>query len=429
VHTKSNRTDRRRRQVVATVACALLAAACSSSSKTAAPGTTSAPAASTTSTIVPAPAGLPAFYSVPEPVPATTGTLIKWAVVSVPQLHGTVYRVMYVSQTIQNTPIAVTGVILVPKAAPPAGGYRIVSWGHGTNGMADKCAPSLDPASDVPLANALLDKGWELTSSDYQGEGTPGLLPYIAGVSAARNTIDIVRAARDLPAAHASTHYVVWGHSEGGQTAMFALSIGPTYAPELKLDGVVAGAPPSQFAFIYSFLLTSPFRFYLIMAAGGLHTAYGNAAPLDQVLTPAGIKLIPLLDQGCSDYVAGKVGNLDVSKLTKGDPFKVPSWRKVLMANDPQDIAKPSPAPLLIIQGGSDEQIPVISTQLLAKHLCGIGQDLERWIYPGRSHSGVIAPSAVDMIHWISGRFANDANPDPYKPVGQPGVQTTTCSS
>ena len=102
----------------------------------------------------------------------------------------------------------------------------MVSWGHGTNGMADVCAPSLSPTSAAPLANALLDHGWVVTASDYQGEGTPGLMPYLAGISAARNTIDIVRAARQLPAAHASKRYVVWGHSEGGQTAMFALNIG-----------------------------------------------------------------------------------------------------------------------------------------------------------------------------------------------------------
>ena len=70
--------------------------------------------------------------------------------------------------------------------------------------MADSCAPSLDPTQAVPETNGLLDQGWEVTASDYQGEGTPGLLPYIVGVSAARNTIDIVRAARNFPAAHAS---------------------------------------------------------------------------------------------------------------------------------------------------------------------------------------------------------------------------------
>jgi hypothetical protein len=80
-----------------------------------------------------------------------------------------------------------------------------------------------------------------------------------------------------------------------------------------------------------------------------------------------------------------------------------------------------------MIQGGNDEQIPVASTQLLADHLCGIGQDLERWIYPGRSHAGVIEPSAQDMVQWISDRFAEKANPDPYQPKGQQDIQVTRC--
>jgi hypothetical protein len=82
-----------------------------------------------------------------------------------------------------------------------------------------------------------------------------------------------------------------------------------------------------------------------------------------------------------------------------------------------------------MIQGGNDEQIPVVSTQLLARHLCGIHQVLQRWIYPGQSHSGVIAPSSGDMIHWMADRFAGGANPDPYKPTGQADVQTTTCGA
>lgn len=403
-------------------------AACSSSSPKAVEPVKSPP--TPTTTVIPAPAGLPAFYAVPKPTPITTGHLIKSEKIASAGLHGTVYRVMYVSETVAGKPVAVTGMIVVPKSAPPKGGYPVVTWGHGTNGMADSCTPSLTPANNVPLANALLDKGWEVTSSDYQGEGTPGLLPYIAGVSAARNTIDIVRAARDFPAAHASDHYVVWGHSEGGQTAMFALNIGATYAPELKLQGVVAGAPPSQFALIYDFLRTSPYRYYLLMAAGGLNTAYGNTrAPLDQVLTPAGMKLIPLLDKGCSSDLSKQIGNLDVSKLTKGDPFKIPLWKKVLEANDPEYFTKASPVPLLMIQGSNDEQIPPVSTQALAKHECGIHQVLERWLYPGQSHAGVIEPSANDMIHWISDRFAGGANPDPYKPTGLANIQTTTCPS
>jgi pimeloyl-ACP methyl ester carboxylesterase len=409
--------------VVAAAAIAVAVAACSSSSKSTSPS-----ANNTTSTsVVAAPTGLPAFYSFNEPIPPKPGSIVKFEKLAAPNLKGTLYRVIYTSTTVDNAPVAVSGIIVVPHKAPPAGGYRVVTWGHGTNGMADKCAPSLTPEQDAPLANMLLDKDWVIASSDYQGEGTPGLLPYIAGDSAARNVIDIARAAKNLPNVDVSSDYVVWGHSEGGQTAMYALHIGPTYAPELHLKGVVAGAPPSQFNLIYDYLQGSPFKYYLLMAAGGLNTAYGNRAPLDEVLKPRGLALIPQLDKGCSDYVSNLLKNIKVSGLTKTDPFKVPKWRKVLEANDPQQFKAKSPAPLLIIQGGSDEQIPPVSTEILAKHLCGVHQDLERWIYPGQSHSGVIGPSAGDMVHWMSDRFAGAPNPDPYKPTGQPDVQTTTC--
>jgi hypothetical protein len=398
---------------------AAVGAACSSS-----------PSASTAQkAAIPAPKGLPAFYAVPQPLPSGgPGTLVKAPQkVAAEGLHGTVYRVMYMSESVRNKPVVVTGLVIVPDKPAPAGGYPVVSWGHGTNGMADECAPSLDPTQAVPETNGLLDQGWEVTASDYQGEGTPGLLPYIVGVSAARNTIDIVRAARNFPAAHASADYMVWGHSEGGQTAMFTLHIGTSYAPELHMKGVVAGAPPSQFGVIYTFLKTSPYRYYLFMVAGAYQSAYGNsAAPVSKVLTPLGISLLPALDKGCSDYVAKIIDKYQVSQFSTGDPFTVPQWKTLLQANDPGDFSTASSVPLLIIQGGSDEQIPVVSTQLLATHLCQVGQDLERWIYPGQSHAGVIQPSFPDMVHWMADRFAGDPNPDPYTPVGMPGVQTTT---
>ncbi|HTZ09051.1 MAG TPA: lipase family protein [Acidimicrobiales bacterium] len=401
--------------LVLVAAGALVLAACGGS---AAPGRAA----------IPAPRGLPAFYAVPQPLPGRgPGTLLKAQRIAAPGLDGTTYRVMYLSTSVSGTVVPVTGLVIVPHGPVPAGGFPVVSWGHGTDGMADSCAPSLDPATAVPLADDLLARGWEITASDYQGEGTPGLLPYLVGVSAARNTIDVVRAARHLAAAHAGDRYVVWGHSEGGQTAMFALSIGPGYAPGIRLEGVVAGAPPSQFFAIYQFLTSSPYRYYLFMAAAGFHAAYGAKAPLDQVLTPLGQRLLPIVDEGCSNFVAARTSRYTLAQLTRADPFTVPAWKPLLEANDPGAIAHASPVPLLIIQGGADEQIPVVSTQLLATHLCGLGQDLERWIYPGQSHAGVIGPSAPDMVRWIADRFAGGPDPDPYAPVGMPGIQTTTC--
>jgi len=397
-------------------------------------------AASAAQPDIPAPSGLPAFYSVPQPLPAGgPGTLIKDEVVPDSNLIGaTLYLVMYKSVGPKRSLVPVTGMVAVPDGTAPAGGWPVVSWGHGTNGMADVCAPSLAGSSQIPGVNQLVAAGYAVTASDYQGEGTPGLMPYIVGTSAAEDTVTIVSAAHELPSVSLSPNYVVWGHSEGGQTAMFSI-YGQRYARQLRLRGVVAGAPPSQFPFLYNFLVTSPFDYYLLMVAGSFNSYYGSKrAPLNKIMNPPGVALVPQLDQGCSGYVKGVVDaavaatpHKTLADLIPQNPFNVSQWAKLLSANDPESFARKTSTPLLIIQGGNDEQIPVVSTQLLQTHLCSIGQPTKRWVYSGQSHAGVIAPSFPDMLHWIGDRFTTRSAVDPYVPTAGGNttitISQTTC--
>ena len=171
-----------------------------------------------------------------------------------------------------------------------------------------------------------------------------------------------------------------------------------TWAPELNLVGVVAGAPPSQLNLVYQALKTSPFKYYLLMAAAGFNAGFGDQeAPLDKVLTPAGLAAIPKVDEGCTDAISKATANVNTDDLVKADPDTVPEWAKLLDENDPGKFPAPAKEPLLIIQGGNDEQIPVVATSLMFDQLCKIHQVEQRWIYPGQSHAGVIAPSAQDM--------------------------------
>jgi hypothetical protein len=393
--------------------------------------------ASTSGASTPPPTGLPAFYSVPSHWPSKVpGSYIKSQKITVAGLNGNVWRVMYVSQANKAKPVAVTGYVEVPTGTAPSGGWPVVAWSHGTNGMADPCAPSLAiGTSDIPLSimNSFLAKGWAFVASDYQGEGTPGILPYIVGASAAEDTINLVHAALSVPGADTSKKGVEWGHSEGGQTAMCVDHIDPAYAKGLHLLGVVAGAPPSQFSLLDAFLKTSPYAYYILMVAYGFNAYYGNkAAPLTPVLTTAAKKLIAdvttkVKNSGeCTSILANSVATYvkagKISELQKADPYSVKAWKKLLNENDPGQFSYKSPVPLLIIQGGDDEQIPVVSTQILFTHLCSLGQVAQRWIYPGQSHAGVIGPSFNDMVQWISDRFAGGPNPDPYVPTGAPGI-------
>src|SRR3954469_8284582 len=415
-----------RRVAPLTVALVLLAA-CASDAKPSANSAASSSAAP--SRLLAPPAGLPDFYGVPDPLPAgQPGDVIKTEPVTVDGLHGTMQRVMYHSQSLAGDDIPVTGLIAVPTTPPPDGGYPVVTWAHGATGIADVGAPSINPSGTTGLANRLLDAGYVVTATDFEGLGTPGRHPYIVGDSEARGTLDIVKAARNLSDVHASDRYVVWGHSQGGHAAMYALHIAPQWAPDLKLQGVVAGAPPSQLLLIYQALQMSPFKYYLLMGSAGFNAAYGDeAAPLDKVLTPQGIDALRGVDNGCAGDFGKATANLSAADATKGDPSKVPEWSKLLIANDPGKFAEPSAAPLLIIQGGNDEQIPVPATALMFDQLCKIGQVEQRWIYPGQSHAGVIGPSFDDMLTWINDRFAGQPAPDPTPPTGQPDVQTHTC--
>jgi alpha-beta hydrolase superfamily lysophospholipase len=413
--------------LVSCIAVVGAAAGCSSGSSTTTATTTTVLTANT----IAAPAGLPDFYAVPDPLPAgQPGDLIKAEPVTVDGLDGSVWRVMYLSESLAGQPIAVTGLVAVPSSAAPEGGRPGITWAHGTTGLADTCAPSLDATKLDPIANQLLGQGYVVTATDYEGEGTPGRHPYIAGESEGRGVLDIVKAARQMPETDAGTRYVIWGHSQGGHAALFAGHIAADWAPGLDLLGVVAGAPPSQLLLINAALQKSPFKYYIGMAAAGLNAAYGDAkAPLDQVLTPAGLTWLQQVDTMCAGDLGTASKDIDFTTLQKADPATVPGWSDLLKANDPGTFTTPIPAPLLIIHGGNDEQIPVVSSAALFTQLCAIGQVEQRWVYPDQSHAGVIAPSFGDMLTWIDHRFAGEPAPDPMQPQGPPVPATQSCPS
>jgi pimeloyl-ACP methyl ester carboxylesterase len=351
------------------------------------------------------------LYALAVPLePGEPGDVIAVQAVEGLDVEATVLRVLYHSESIAGDDIAVSGIIAVPTTPAPAGGRVVLSWAHGTTGIADECAPSKDPAGQsVELIAPFLERGMVFAATDYEGLGTPGRHPYIAGVSEGRGVLDIVRAARALgDQVAASNEAVIWGHSQGGHAALFANQIAPEWAPELQIVGTVAGAPPSQLTLIAAALKNSPYRFYLGMVAAGWEAAYPDADPAD-VLTPLGVEQLAKVDTGCGAELATAWNDVPYDDLVKADPATVEPWATLLVENDPGFVVGESP--VLIIHGEQDEQIPLVSSKLLLDRMCGIGQVVERRTYPG-SHAGVIAPSLPDMLSWIDGRLAGDAAPN-----------------
>ncbi len=111
-----------------------------------------------------------------------------------------------------------------------------------------RAEPGPTPFAQIQGLTQFLAHGDVVVATDYPGLGLAGPHPYLVGASEARAALDLVRAAHNLPEAHAGTRFAVWGHSQGGQAALFAVGLAPSYAPDLQLVGAAAAAPVTDIA-------------------------------------------------------------------------------------------------------------------------------------------------------------------------------------
>ena len=92
-----------------------------------------------------------AFYLPPDPLPAGAPGKLIWSAPFKAIPGAQAWKVLYHSQALDGSDIAVSGVVVAPTDAAPAGGRPVISWAHGTHGIADQCAP-LRRADMVSLA-------------------------------------------------------------------------------------------------------------------------------------------------------------------------------------------------------------------------------------------------------------------------------------
>jgi fermentation-respiration switch protein FrsA (DUF1100 family) len=319
------------------------------------------------------------------------------------------YQIRYRSYSVSGAPIEVTGVAFVPNRPAPKGGWPTLSYAHGTVGLADRCAPSKNLSGlENVLAGTFNALGMAVVQSDMEGLGTEGRHPYLVGVSEGRGVLDAAKAIRSLPNKTVGNRLVVWGHSQGGHASLFAGELAKTWAPQLRLQGVVAGAPPSQLSNVRTSLTTSPFRGYLLMVAAGV-SASRPELDLSKVLTPKGLEVLPVVDRGCNSTVFGEANKYSFNDLIKVEGLKAPEWANALAENEP-GVGKIS-APVLIVHGDVDEQIPVETSATLKKVMCAAGTSVTRKIYPGADHGGAAILSLFEVSAWLKARV--DGKPAP----------------
>ncbi|MGW0247944.1 lipase family protein [Nocardia goodfellowii] len=155
------------------------------------------------------------------------------------------YRVSYRGTDYAGRPQIVTASVFVPAGTPPADGWPVIGYAHGTTGLGTAAAPSR--TGFLPLERDHIG-GWLaggniVAATDYEGLAAPGPHPYFNGEAVADDVVDAVRAAHgiDHPA---SPRWMVVGFSQGGHAALHVALMATGYAPELDFRGGVALCPP-----------------------------------------------------------------------------------------------------------------------------------------------------------------------------------------
>lgn len=145
--------------------------------------------------------------------------------------------------------VPVSGTLYLPKGEPPAGGWPLVAWAHGTLGISDACAPSWTghKPRDATYIQRWLESGFAVVATDYQGLGGPGPHPYLIWQAEGRSVLDAVRAALSAYRGRLAPKVFVTGQSQGSGAAMGATVIAKSYAPDVPLVATVATGLVSTF--------------------------------------------------------------------------------------------------------------------------------------------------------------------------------------
>lgn len=352
------------------------------------------------------------FYALPTAAPlpsAEPGTVIRSERIASAPEGMAAWRVIYHSVDQAGADIPVSAVVVAPDAPAPGGGRTVVGWGHPTTGAATHCAPSLaaDPFSLIEGLHELIAAGYVVTATDYPGLGVAGASSYLLGVPESNSLLDSVRAAQQIDGTGAGSSLLLWGHSQGGQAALFAAERAGDYAPELDLKGVAVAAPAADLTALMSADIVDvsgvTIASYAIPAYQAAYAAEYPATTLDAILTPAGAEATPkmaalcLLSENAELHaIAGPL----IGGYVTSDPATTEPWQTLLQANSAGNA--PITVPVFVGQGLSDALVVPSSTRAYVASLCAAGTDVVFRTFPGVDHGLAAYAALPEVLPWFA---------------------------
>jgi len=322
-------------------------------------------------------------------------------------------RILYTSTDgVSGTaPIVVSGAVFVPRGTPPAGGWPVVAWAHGTLGVEDACAPSwLGRAyRDESYLNRWLLEGFAVVATDYQGLGVPGPNPALNNRSNAYTLLDSVRAALHLVPS-LSNRTVLIGQSQGGAAVVAAAGYAPDYARDLHILGAVStGAmytppyplqrPPAHPDKVEG---TIAYEYYSVLAAQQIDPTLKPS----EIFTPRGEALFEHARSTCVIPLEADVelaGLTPANALQPSGRARLAGWWSAWQRFPTLKFA----IPLFISIGSDDPGAP--GQRALVKDACAAGTVVEAHGYPGHDHNGTVNRSLEDSVPFIKRLLAGQA--------------------
>ncbi|MBJ7332086.1 MAG: hypothetical protein JHC95_19465 [Solirubrobacteraceae bacterium] len=365
--------------------------------------------------IPPAAAASASFYDPPDPLPAgAPGDVIRSErVVRTPFPGVRVQRILYRSTKATGGSTAVSGMVLTPSRSRR--GAPLVGISPGFPGMADKCAPSrtIPTGTSVEdlLIAPLLERGYTVAVTDYQGLGTPGEHEYVVGASEAHAVLDVIRAARRLPGTKVAPDgpVAVSGYSQGGHGAMFTAELQPSYAPDVKLAGVAAGGLPGDFEALADFMDGAWFAPLLPSVAIAYDAAYPEL-DMDSLLTPRGRRVVDHIRRGCIVDILTGPGIFEKSaSFTTRDLLKDPAWLARLRENR-AGMRKPA-TPLFLYHSRADQGLPFAQALATRERYCALGTTVLWRELHFTEHALGFVSGVPHVVNWLDARLRGEPAP------------------
>ena len=362
------------------------------------------------------------------PVQGAPGQVVRQEPLGVEVDGGKGVRVLYRTQRADNSYTFSSGMVFIPDNTNAGSPRPVVAWAHGTLGLGDSCAPSRtpNPVSDIAWVSSMLKRGWVVTATDYAGFGTPGTQGYLVGGDEAHDVLNSVRAARNISQTKAGDTFAIWGHSQGGNSALFSAHETATYAPELHLVGTVASAPAAELVA----LLDEQYGTVADWVIGPLISTSWPAANKDlktsDILTANGRNNYQKIANHCivRATIAGLIRTTFDQKFFSQNPNDVPAWRAMA-----EQQSAPLPATdqaLLIVESKTDKVVLPDTTALYIQQACEQDNNIATLWLDKASHQKIPDVSATSVINWLNARFAGQPNssacaqPLPVKPAKVP---------